>query len=398
MNLLTVCVVVRDEEADLPRCLTSVSGVADEVVVVDTGSTDDTKTIARDLGALVYDFPWTDDFAAARNYAIGRATGRWVLMLDADEELHPDDRDQVRPLLQTDVEAYHLPIISFLGAATPAATATVATVPARDFVRDLRLSLFRNRPCYRFKGAIHEELTGDFEPEGTALAPLRILHYGYLDGRMVSKQKGTRNRRLLSKELERRPDDPFLHYCLGAELLGSADYPGALSHFQIALGHWGPTEPRHGDLLAKVALCHLYQGGYREAREVLREGIRLYPDFTDLWFLLGGLEFQAGRTAAGRKCFERCLSLGPAPPRYSSFSGVGGDRAVLGVALTWLELAITAAGCEPEGTDTVATGDNASVEAAATSAATPLLHRLQGMRQSLTDTLARPSRAFGHHQ
>ena len=351
MNTLTVCVVARDEEADLPRCLTSISGVADEVVVVDTGSTDSTKAVARDLGALVHDFPWTDDFAAARNQAIDRATGQWVLMIDADEVLHADDRGRVRPLLQAKVEAYHVPILSFLGAAAPDAAA------ARDFVRDLRLSLFRNRRGYRFKGAIHEELTGDFGPEGTALAPFRILHYGYLDDRIASRRKGDRNRRLLLRELERRPDDPFLNYCLGAELMGQADYHGALRHFRISLGRWGIEEPRHGDLLMKLSLSHLAVRDYEQAGKVLREGVRIYPDYTDLWFVLGGLEFQMGRYGASRKCFQRCLDLGPAPPRHSSFSGVDGDRAVLGVVHTWLELAAAATGRAVGGTHSGAAGE-----------------------------------------
>ena len=89
MARLTLCLIARNEEEMLPGCLASVRGVVDEVVVVDTGSTDRTRQVAAEAGALVLDRPWDDDFAAPRNLALSRATAGWVLALDADERLAP---------------------------------------------------------------------------------------------------------------------------------------------------------------------------------------------------------------------------------------------------------------------------------------------------------------------
>src|SRR5262249_7770815 len=109
---LSVCLITRDEEAFLARCLNSIRSVADQIVVVDTGSQDRTIQIAQQFGAEVYHFPWCDDFAAARNTALEHATGDWVLILDADEELIP----QAKPALLAELGdsraiAYRLPLI-----------------------------------------------------------------------------------------------------------------------------------------------------------------------------------------------------------------------------------------------------------------------------------------------
>src|SRR5579884_4106366 len=96
---LSVCLVTRNEEQNLPRVLRSVAGLADEVVVADTGSTDRTAAVATELGARVHEFAWDDDFAAARNFALDQATGDWVLWLNPDEELLPAGRDEIGPAL-----------------------------------------------------------------------------------------------------------------------------------------------------------------------------------------------------------------------------------------------------------------------------------------------------------
>lgn len=95
---ISLCMIVKDEEEHLPRCLASVADVVDEIVVVDTGSQDHTVAVAAAHGARVFQIPWTGDFSAARNAAIDRATGDWVLVLDADDELTPETRAALPPV------------------------------------------------------------------------------------------------------------------------------------------------------------------------------------------------------------------------------------------------------------------------------------------------------------
>lgn len=91
--LISLCMIVKNEAGNLSRCLTSVRGVADELIIVDTGSTDDTVAVARSFGAAIVSFPWTGDFAAARNAGLEQARGTWILVLDADEELDAGSKE-----------------------------------------------------------------------------------------------------------------------------------------------------------------------------------------------------------------------------------------------------------------------------------------------------------------
>ena len=101
MAKVSLTMIVRNEEQNLPRCLESVRGLFDEIVVVDTGSTDRTKEIAAGFGARVFDFAWIDDFAAARNVALDHATGDYAFWLDADDVIEPPERDKLKSLLDT---------------------------------------------------------------------------------------------------------------------------------------------------------------------------------------------------------------------------------------------------------------------------------------------------------
>lgn len=345
--LLTLCLIARDEEDTLARCLASVRGVADEIVLVDTGSADRTMEVARSFGARVFILPWAGSFSEARNHSLEQARGEWVLVLDADEEIHPEDRDRLRALVERFVacpeagpEGCFLVTISYVG-----------DEPGDQYETDLRLSLFRNQAEYRYRGAIHEDIADRIREasrgaeEGSPPAVLgttdiRILHYGYLTPRWMSKDKSRRNMAALRAELDLRPEDPFLRYSLGAELMALGDYAGALRELQGARTLWTPGAPQLPDLVKKIALCWIAQGDYRRSREVLRNAVEVYPDFTDLWYLLGWTELQLGEYRLSADRYRQCLTLGPPPPRYSSSSGVGGALAHYGLAQVSLALAV----------------------------------------------------------
>ncbi len=204
---LSVCMIARNEEECLERCLQSVRGVVDEIVFVDTGSTDRTVEIARRFGARVFHFAWTGSFAEARNVSLRQATGDWLLMLDADEELAPADSARLKALLTSeDVEAYILNQVSYLGQEPGT---EVEVVP--------RVLLFRNRSEYHFTGAIHEQVTDSIQAARTEarIVPsgVSILHYGYLEHRV--RQKDRRNTEILLRELQKAPDNGYLRFQLG---------------------------------------------------------------------------------------------------------------------------------------------------------------------------------------
>lgn len=309
--------IVRDEARFLPACLASVAGVVDEVVVVDTGSRDGTPEIARRHGARVLYRPWEDHFGAARNAALEQATGDWILVLDADEALHPDDRSALRRLLEhPTAEGFVCRVLSFLGPA-----------PGDAFVTDPACRLFRNRPVYRYREAIHEEMgrviARHAGRERLVPADVRILHYGYLDGVWSERQKDRRNRGILEAWLRRHPEDAAAHYCLGAEELLEGRYEQALASLLRAWQLLREDAGYRPDLLQKVALCYRQLGNLPAALRVLELAADLYPDFTDLHFHRGEVLRLAGDLEGAARAYRRALEVGEAPGRYTSVHGVG---------------------------------------------------------------------------
>ena len=186
--ILSACLITKDEQANLPRCLASIDGLVDEVVVYDTGSTDDTVAIARAAGATVVEGYWDGDFARARNEALARCRGQWVLWVDADEAVRCDDPQATRRVLaelSSDVEGR---------------AGVVAHLRGNQASTAFSLSscrLFR-RACGHWIGKLHEQVTarsGSPELSGAPAAGLRITHWGFLLATIVGRNKGRRNLR-----------------------------------------------------------------------------------------------------------------------------------------------------------------------------------------------------------
>jgi hypothetical protein len=212
---ISLCLIARDEEELLPDCLTSAREEVDEVILVDTGSRDRTAELARSLGARVYRHRWRDDFAAARNAALNRATGEWILVLDCDERLEPASRGLVRRAVASGAADGYL--------------LRLANLSENGAIAEhwLALRLFCHRPEVRYQGRIHEQLrfAGRAAPcEAT------ILHLGYQSRRIAARDKPARNQRLVEIACRDTQDGPpeqhsfYLFYwafgAVGAERVG----------------------------------------------------------------------------------------------------------------------------------------------------------------------------------
>ena len=211
---LSAALIVRDEAAMLGDCLRSLRGLVDEIVVVDTGSTDGTPDLAAGLGARVVTLPWQGDFAAARNEALARAEGRWILYIDADERIAPGPpADRERLLSDDSVVAY-----------------TVRFRPRSGFTRYREHRIFRNDPRIRFRGVIHETMLPSIgavaAADGLRIVPsaIAIDHLGY-DG--DQRRKHLRNIPLLRSRLAEDPDHAYSWQHLGHALEGIGDHEGA---------------------------------------------------------------------------------------------------------------------------------------------------------------------------
>ncbi|HRF58451.1 MAG TPA: tetratricopeptide repeat protein [Fimbriimonadaceae bacterium] len=208
---VSACLIVKNEAKMLRRCLESLQGWIDEIVVVDTGSSDDTVAIAEACGAVVGHFEWCDDFSAARNASIELASGDWILWIDADEVVDSRSVDRIRDaIVRPQFGGYFVPIENRLG--EDGSGDTYVHAPVR---------LFRRHPDIRFVLRIHEQIAPSIRRLGLPLAALegaKIVHFGYAPSVMREKNKVERTIRLLEREMREQPNEPFHHFNLANAL------------------------------------------------------------------------------------------------------------------------------------------------------------------------------------
>jgi tetratricopeptide (TPR) repeat protein len=330
--------IVRDEEHNLPDCLRSAAGLFDEVVVVDTGSKDRTRELAVSLGARVFDFPWCDSFAAARNESLRHATGDWCFWLDADDRLDDDNRDKLGQLfasLGDENAAYSVKCLCLPEG--PGGPATVV-----DHIR-----LFRNRPDVRWRYRVHEQILPAVRDCGGRVrwSGATVRHTGYCDAALRRRKLG-RDLRLLGLEQAERPDDPFTLFNLGSvhNELGRPAEALPLLQKSLRLSH--PNDSIVRKLYALVIACHRALGQRGEAEGACAEGLRVCPGDAELLFLDSVLRRERGDVAGAMASLLRLVAERPAEHFASVDTGLRGYKARhnLGVLLLQQGRAEEAAG------------------------------------------------------
>jgi len=212
--LLSASMIVCNEEKFLPGCLESIRDVVDEIIIVDTGSTDKSKSIAESFNARVFDFSWRGDFSAARNEALKHSRGEWILYIDADERLQPTKRSYITSLLSNHEN------VAF----------TVLFHPHSNYTAYREYRIYRNDPRIRFKGVIHETMLPSIQAVASednlkiGECDLTIKHLGYDSDQ---KHKHRRNLPLLQKQVKKDPERIYCWWNLGTALAGLGDIKGA---------------------------------------------------------------------------------------------------------------------------------------------------------------------------
>jgi len=319
---ISLCMIVKDEEKHLERCLSSVQGLVSEIIVADTGSADQSVTIAKRFGARVLQLPWENDFAKARNETLNRAAGSWILVLDADEEADGWPPDEVAKLLENaDAGGYFVQLINYLG-----------DNPGQEYVTDSVCRLFRNDPRIRFRGKIHEEAAQsilELPGAGLSFSSLRIKHYGYLQAEIARKDKNRRNLSLIEQALAEQPEQAILQYALGTEYYQAEQYEKAASLF-IPLLQKVPAHAGYlSDLYLKAAYALKMSGQPEKADSVMKEGLSFFPDFADLLEIQVCLFLEQNRYSAAYESLRQALQAGDVSAKYTSSSGSGTYRSHL---------------------------------------------------------------------
>ncbi|MCP9835526.1 MULTISPECIES: glycosyltransferase [unclassified Cyanobium] len=340
--MLSLSMIVRNEAERLERCLHSVAGFVDEVVVVDTGSDDNTAAIAANCGARVHHLAWPGDFAPARNHALDLVRGDWVLVLDADEWLRPEARSPLRALM----EQPQVLLINLLRQEVGAAQSPFSSVSR----------LFRRHPAIRWSRRYHAMVDDSVaalleqEPHWQVLAcgETALGHEGYRPDLLAASGKAERLRQAMEAELAARPGDPYACAKLGAlevsqgqrargialleEGLAQVGARSVAEHYELLL-HLAiarsPGEPAAAAALYRQALdlpleerltlgarlnlgaLLLRQGALEEAAALTADVTRLCPELPLAWFNLGLIERQRGRPLEAITAYRQALALAP---------------------------------------------------------------------------------------
>ncbi|TAM59493.1 glycosyltransferase [bacterium] len=312
---LSLCMIVRDEEALLDRCLSSVCAVADEICIVDTGSVDRTIAIARAYGASVREVPWANDFSAARNASLRLATRRWVLFLDADEVLEQESIPLVRAIVASEPRGigFNFHCIN-----------EVDENGGLGQTSHLVLRLFPNDPEVEFVQPLHEYVS---DPRSTlpgkvlrsATIEAYIRHSGYLNSIVQQKKKPERNLAIALAAVEKHPDDPFHWYGLGQTYAFMGRRAEAKEPFERMRTCALPGDKRgiiaHG--LAVLAEIYGQEEQYELAEQRARESLERSPGYPNALFSLGQALRKAGRAEEAIAAFRAACAEGVDPKNFA---------------------------------------------------------------------------------
>jgi glycosyltransferase involved in cell wall biosynthesis len=267
---LGAAIIVKDADASILRALESLSGFAQQIIVIDTGSTDQTPQICSRFGAELHFRTWTNNFSEARNYALARMRTEWIIQLDADEELDGNSLRDALPLLATpQIGGLHTQIWNVLEGGIES---------EHRYTR-----IFRRHPTIRYEGAIHEQIAGSIRQAGFEIvdSPVVIHHFGYVE---YSREKIERNASLLRKELAEKPNDVWLSYHLGltefaagnqtvAELLLESIVPSS----ELSIEQYETARLRLGQIALAAGLSDKARRWLDfSSSDIHREGLRLF--------------------------------------------------------------------------------------------------------------------------
>lgn len=304
---VSICMIVKNEEEFLPNCLESVRDIADEIILVDTGSDDRTIQIAESFGCKVFHQKWEGDFSKHRNYSLKQATSDWIFVIDADEELVGEDIPLLRRCLNQDAQA--LLSVTVYNTAERSGKGVTFLPSVRLFRRELGLS---------YEGIVHNRLNYDSEEEQLR-CPVRLIHHGYDLTPEKMKRKHERSKKLLEKQIAEHPNHVFAHFNL-AQLIRAESGLGTvkaaeetLLHARLVIQLADPDSLRERPLYLmahhQAATAMYAMKKYEEAERYCQAVLTMKPDYFDAVISLGYIYLQEERFDEAEKRFQEYLDL-----------------------------------------------------------------------------------------
>lgn len=279
-KLLSVCIITKNEENNIERCLKSIKPFADEIILVDTGSTDKTIDIALKYTDKVFNFDWNDDFSAARNYGLEKATAEFVLSIDADEYLHnPNSLINILKNSKKDTGGWLVDVISI----------HTNHFGQTDTIHSSLLRLFRNNPKIRFKGIVHEQvldsiLNLDLKIENTDIV---LIHTGYDVDEGHSLLKHKRNLNMLIKAIANEPDNLYLINHLAKTYNALGDKTNSMKYFNEVINKSKVVGVYTIEAFNNLAQLHIENKDYYLSIELAKKSLSYAPNQQLPKFILG---------------------------------------------------------------------------------------------------------------
>nr|WP_312577408.1 glycosyltransferase family 2 protein [Sedimentibacter sp.] len=311
---ISQCLIVKNEEKNIEYCLSHLKSVVDEQVVVDTGSTDRTVEIAEKLGAKIFHFDWIDDFSAARNFALQKAKGDWIIFLDCDEYFSADSVPLIKKAIiecskNKNTDGIVCELINIDG--DKKVLSTAKNVSAR---------IFKNKKSIKYKNRIHEVLYNEKRPNINYLLAakdygkhIKIYHTGYDQEVMREKDKSRKYIDMLKKELEENPQNSHTFLYISISLYMEGEYKESLEYARQSLKYVELDKNSamyHSSIYSTILNNMLYLGTpYEEMKEVFDEASNTFPRYPDYYRAIAAANLKNGNTKSAIEFYSKCINL-----------------------------------------------------------------------------------------
>ncbi len=329
---LSLCMIVRENQDTIAACLESIYPWVDELVIVDTGSTDETPAICRKYGARMFEFPWCDDFSAARNASLEQVRGEWIFWMDSDDVIHPD---QGRRLRQLALGHHADDLLGYV--------AQVHCPSSEDWQMTIvdHVKLFRNLAGLRFEHRIHEQILPAIRRAGgnVAFTDIFVVHSGSCQTPEVRAKKLERDFRILKLDLASRPDHPFVLFNLGMTCEDAGQYQAAEEYLRRSIDVAGRDESHLRKAWSLRVNCLRALGEPTQAINLASEALQHFPGDKELLFRRAMLFQDTGKLGEAAADYHRVLeepvdrtfqSLDPSICTYKAHHNLGATLAAMG--------------------------------------------------------------------